>query len=85
MRIHVYVDGSPNDFLTVPLARQLAGCFRALADRCDAYTTERPRSRTTSGLVVAHGGHLIFFDLTPPPVASRVKIITPPVNATGDK
>jgi len=84
MKIQIYVTDAPAH-LTVPLARQLAGCFEALAVRCAAYPDERPRSRTTGGLVVAHGGHLIFLDLTPPPVASRVKIITPPVNATGEK
>jgi hypothetical protein len=73
VKIHVRIEEADNLHLTVPMARALEGCFRAVAARLAAYPNERPRSRTTSGVVVAHGDHLIFVDILSP----HVKIVTP--------
>jgi hypothetical protein len=74
VKVKVEVLDSPDYHLNTKLARELASIFRLLAERCEAWPDERPRSRTQSGIITGHKGVLITMDLQ---VAPRVKVIKP--------
>jgi hypothetical protein len=71
VKVNILVEEGPIHMNT-KLSRELEEIFHAVAHRFGQWPDERPRSRTCSGLIVAHKGTLVGIELKQP---GRVKII----------